>query len=379
MIYLNNAATSFPKPSRVVEAVRTTLERPPYHHARAGFESGACDVLADCRRLLCQLFHAEDHRRMVFTSGATESLNLAIRGLQLEGKHVVTTAIEHNSVLRPLKTLERDSGLGLTIVDCDEFGFVAPENIAKAMRGDTAAVIVNHCSNVTGVVNEIGAIGDITRRRGVSFIVDASQSAGVWPIDVRAMNIDILVFTGHKSLYGMQGIGGAYIGENIRLRPLIVGGTGVRSDDLFQPEDMPMYLEAGTQNLPGIASLCQGVQFVLEKGIDVLREQKQRAVEEMRSHLSRKKGVALYPNGRCDQKTTLFSFNVSGMSPEDVGYILEHSFDIIVRSGLHCAPLIHRHIGTFPDGSVRVSPSCFTTDDDIDVFDLAINEICAMG
>lgn len=379
MIYLNNAATSFPKPPCVVEAVTSALERTPYHHARAGFEHGTCDVLADCRKRLCELFHAEDHHRMVFTSGATESLNLAIGGLELRGKHVVTTAVEHNSVLRPLKTLERDHAVDLTIVDCDEFGFVPPDNIAKALRNDTAAVIVNHCSNVTGAVNDLHAIGDMTTERGVPLIVDASQSAGVLDIDVQAMHIDILVFTGHKSLYGMQGIGGAYVGGNIQLRPLIVGGTGVRSDYLFQPEDMPMFLEAGTQNIPGIVSLHRGVQFVLETGIDAIREHKIRLVRIMRDHLSRKKGVSLYPKNGCRQETVLFSFNVSGMGPDDVGYMLDQSFDITTRSGLHCAPLIHRHVGTFPHGSVRVSPSYFTTEEDAAAFNRAMDEICALA
>ena len=376
MIYLNNAATSFPKPIRVVEAVRSLLDQPPYHHARAGFQRGSDDAVTECRRLLCELFHADDPNRILFSAGATASLNLIINGLCLRGRHVVTTAMEHNSVLRPLKTLERRGALEVSIVDCDSLGAVCPEDIAKAIRPDTAAVIVNHCSNVTGAVNDLAAIGEIVGGTDSLFVVDASQSAGMETIDVKTMRIDALAFTGHKALFGLQGIGGMYLSERFRPPPLIVGGTGVRSENLYQPEELPLLYEAGTQNIVGIVSLLEGVRFIRDRGIAALREQRLRATEAIRAHLTRRRGVRLYPP-RNAPPTALFSFNIDGIAPEDLGYILEHSFDICTRSGLHCAPLIHRCMGSYPAGSVRVSPSCFTTDDEIAAFGRAIDAICA--
>ncbi|MGD8782162.1 MAG: aminotransferase class V-fold PLP-dependent enzyme [Ignavibacteria bacterium] len=376
MIYLNNAATSFPKPLQVVEALKSVIETPPFHNARMGFEREAFDVITECRKLLCDLFNGEDYNRIIFTSNATESLNLIINGLDLKGKHVVTTVVEHNSVLRPLKTLEREKAINITIVDCDEFGFIQPKNVINAIKKNTACVIINHCSNVTGTINDLYSIGKVAKMKGIPFVVDASQSAGIIPIDIKKMNIDFLAFTGHKSLYGIQGIGGAYIGEKVRLRPLIIGGTGVRSDYLFQPEELPIYYEAGTPNIPGIFALNEGIKFVLEKGIDNIFAHKIHLIELMRKHLSEKRRIKIYPGIKCNQPTTVFSFNIGGISPDDVGYMLENMFNIIVRSGLHCAPLIHKHIGTSPAGSVRVSPSYFTTEKEISVFSNAIDEIC---
>jgi cysteine desulfurase/selenocysteine lyase len=299
--------------------------------------------------------------------------------LPLKGKEVVTTAVEHNSVLRPLKTMEKSGRIKLSITDCDENGCVSPESITDKLTENTGAVVVNHCSNVTGITNDIETIGEMVREKNVTFIVDASQSAGVYPIDVQKMNIDILVFAGHKSLYGMQGIGGAYIREGLEIKPLKVGGTGVRSDYLFQPESVPMYYEAGTQNLPGIVSLYYGVKYILKEGIDHMRERKEGLVSRMKTYLSRQEKVTLFPKMSHANRTTVFCFNISGIDPEDVGYILENNYGIVVRSGLHCAPLIHQHIGTFPAGSVRVSPSYFTEDKDVDIFSEALKQIIRMA
>lgn len=379
-IYLNNAATTYPKPASVLDGISKLLKAPPIHHLRAGFRTDAVDtdVVDICRIELASLFNVPEPNRIVFSSGATESLNLALRGLPLDGKHVVTTVIEHNSVLRPLKTMERDGRITLSIVKCDEYGSVSPDSIAEAILPNTAAVVVNHCSNVTGIVNDIEAIGSITKKNKISFIVDASQSAGLYPIDVQKANIDILVFTGHKSLYGIQGIGGAYISNDIILKPLKVGGTGIRSDYLFQPETVPMYYEAGTQNIPGILALYEGVRYINKIGMDNIRERKENIVQVMKSVLSHNKNVTLFPGISCKFKPTLFSFTVKGMEPEDIGYILENNFNIIVRTGLHCAPLIHKYLGTFPSGSVRVSPSHFTSEKEIEKFNEAVHQILQM-
>lgn len=364
----------------MLDAVTEVLRKPPCHHARTGFESESADLVSECRKQLATLLNAPDQNRITFSSGSTESLNLALNGLPLDGRHVVTTAIEHNSVLRPLKTMERQGRITLSIVVCDENGFVSTNAIQEAITPQTAVVVVNHCSNVTGMVCDLEAIGTVTKEHGVTFIVDASQSAGVYPIDVQKMSIDVLAFTGHKSLYGMQGIGGAYIRENLelKLKPLKVGGTGVRSDYLFQPETVPMFYEAGTPNVPGIVSLYEGVKHVLEVGLDHIRDRKEKLVDQMRQHVFQSGHAVTFPHPSCPQRPTLFSFNIQGLDPADVGYILENHFGIMVRSGLHCAPLIHQHIGTFPHGSVRVSPSHLTTEKEVATFNHAMDQIMQM-
>ena len=373
-IYLNNAATGFPKPPGVVRAVTDCLRSVPIHHARSGIDSEEVDVVSACRRRLATFFGVSEPERIIFTSGATESLNLAIFGSDLEGKHVVTTAVEHNSVLRPLKTLERDGRIALSIAPCDQSGTVLRENIEALLRPDTAIIVVNHCSNVTGAINDIARIGRLARERNIPFVVDAAQSAGVVPIDVERMHIDFLAFTGHKGLHGIRGIGGAYIGPSLRLRPLKVGGTGIRSDYLYQPEELPIYYEAGTLNIPGIVSLHAGVEFLEARGIDAIRAHKECCCERLRSRLQEPACVRFYPTDST-KSSTLLSFNIEGMEPADVGYILENSFGISVRSGLQCAPLIHQHLGTFPRGSIRVSPSFATTNEEIDACAEAVGEI----
>lgn len=374
-IYLNNAATGFPKPPEVVRAVTACLGSAPLHHARVGYDSAAADVLSGCRARLASLFGASDPERIVFSSGATESLNLAIFGFELAGRHVVTTVVEHNSVLRPLQTLERDGRISLSLAECDDAGEVAPEAVERLLRGDTGMIVVNHCSNVTGAVNDVAAMGRIARERGILFVVDAAQSAGVIPIDVDAMNIDFLAFAGHKSLHGLPGIGGAYLREGPRPCPLKVGGTGIRSDFPFQPEEMPLHYEAGTQNTPGIVSLDAGVRFIESRGIDQIRHHKERCCRRFREALQDVPGVRFHPGAARRFPATVLSFNIAGMDPADAGYILENSFGILVRCGLHCAPLIHRHLGTFPQGSIRISPSHATTDEEIDACAAAVREI----
>ncbi len=380
MIYLNNAATSYPKPERVIKAVKECIEHPMFHASRTGYENQKKDTVSLCRQALADLFNIRDSDRIVFTSCSTESLNLALNGLQMDGGHAVTTTIEHNSVLRPLKTMEREGRIRLSIVDCKGQGDVDVEEVAAQIGPDTRAVVVNHCSNVTGAVTDIKTLGNIVSEKRIPYVVDVSQSAGAMSVDVEECRIDLLAFTGHKSLYGMPGIGGLYIRENIDLRPLKIGGTGVRSDYLFQPESMPMYYEAGTPNMPGIISLLEGVSFVLETGVQRILEHKQRCVKKIIEAFEKNEKIEFYAAGNGNSSyPTLLSFNVKGMNPADVGYMLENSFEIAVRSGLHCAPLIHKAVGSFPDGSVRVSPSFFTTDQELEYFLESIETICEAG
>lgn len=375
MIYLNNAATSFPKPPGVIDAVKSYLSSVPYHSSRSGF-SGGVDVVERCRGKLGQLFGIPGAGRVVFTSGGTESLNLAILGMGFSRDHVITTMIEHNSVLRPLKHLEREGRVELTIVGCDAAGNVLPADIEAAIRTNTRAIVVNHCSNVTGQILDVVEIGRIARRRRVVFIVDASQSAGVIPLDVDAASIDLLAFTGHKSLMALTGVGGLYIREGIQLQPLKYGGTGVRSDLLFQPEELPLYYEAGTQNLAGIVSLHAGLDFIAHVGLDCIHEKRVHIIQAITEKLSHFSPVVLYGQSPCNPEATILSFNIDGIPPEDVGYILENSFDIVCRTGLHCAPLIHQALGSSPGGSVRISPSYFTTELEVKKFIDAVRYLC---
>ncbi|MGB9852390.1 MAG: aminotransferase class V-fold PLP-dependent enzyme [Candidatus Kapaibacteriota bacterium] len=374
MIYLNNAATSFPKPKEVQDAVIASFSAPLVHSSRTGLEREDDDIVYLCRTRLADLFNIKDPLQIVFTSGSTEALNLAIKGLPLNGSNVVITAIEHNSVIRPLKTLEKEGKISVTVVECDRNGYVYPEQIAQAIRDDTRAVVVNHCSNVTGAVLDIAEISKIAHSAGAYFIVDASQSAGAIPIDCKSWDIDLLAFTGHKSLFGLQGIGGLYIKKGIELKPLKVGGTGILSELLLQPEGMPIHYEAGTPNTPGIISLYAGVQFILQTGLDRIIEHKRKLYQILFDELGDNADIEIYsPQNHTSYSN--FCFNVKQMVPEEVGYVLEASFDIWVRTGLHCAPLLLPYLGVDSWGTVRASHSYFTTEEEIYKFIDAVKKI----
>lgn len=374
MIYLNNAATSYPKPKQVEEAVISVIKGPILSSVRSSFDEENDDVVFQCRNLLAQLFNVEDPTHIIFTSGSTEALNLAIKGLNLEGGSVVTTAMEHNSVIRPLKMLEKEGKISITFVECDRYGYVESDAIRQAIREDTKAVVVNHCSNVTGTFLDIKQIADIAHSAQAVIIVDASQSAGAIPIDCKNWNIDLLAFTGHKSLFGLQGIGGLYIRNGIELKPLKVGGTGVLSQVLTQPEGYPIHYEAGTPNTPGIISLYAGVKFLLETGIDKIFEHKKQLYSILLEELGDNESIEIY-SSQNNTSYSNFCFNVRGMVPEEVGYVLENSYDIIVRTGIHCAPLIMKYLGVEPWGTVRASHSYFTTEDEIRKFIDAVRKI----
>lgn len=379
LIYLNNAATSYPKPPQVLDAVARSLICAPVTPNRTGFEQKGLDVVSNCRIRISGIFGIPNPDTVAFTSGATESINLALKGLPLRGKEVITTAMEHNSVLRPLKTLENEGMISLRIIDCDKTGVVHPRNIREAVTHHTGAVVVNHCSNVTGSLNDIQEIGAITKEHNVPFIVDASQSAGIYPINVLDMNIDILAFTAHKSLYGIQGTGGIYIRDRLHVSPLKTGGTGVRSSDLNQPNTRPLLYEAGTHNIPGITALYEGCGYVQKQGMTRIQQRKQDYVSEIRSFLSRYDNVILYPGKHYKIPTIMLSFSVKGMEVSDIGYLLENSYRILVRTGLHCSPLIHQCLGSGKSGTVRISPSYFSTETEISAFLTAMEQILKMA
>ncbi len=378
MIYLNNTATSYPKPKEVLDAVKECIDNPPANHARSGLERETEDIIYSTREKLARLFNAEDPNYVLFSSGSTESLNLAIRGLNMDGDHVVATGIEHNSVIRPLKTLENKGKIEATFVDCDARSYVHPEKIREAIRPNTRLVVVNNVSNVTGTILDIAEIAKIAHEKGAYILVDASQSAGMIPIDVTAWDIDMLAFTGHKNLFGLQGTGGLCLKKGIDLDPLKVGGTGVLSEVLVQPPDIPLYYEAGTPNTPGITSLNKGVEFILKTGIENIKEKKTSHVKKMIKELEGYPGITVYYDPEHNSYSN-FCFNIEGFVPEESGYILESSYDIHVRSGLHCAPLLLEPLGVHPWGTVRASPSYFTTEEETRSFINAAKEIADMG
>ncbi len=373
MIYLNNAATSWPKPPQVLKAVNNYLSNPPSHSARVGLEKEDNDPAQSCRVKLGKLFNVKDTDRFVFTSGSTESLNLAIKGLDLNGGNVVSTAIEHNSVIRPLKHLELEGKITVKFVSCDKWGYVTSEAIEEAINEETKAVIVNHSSNVTGAILDIKKITEIAHKHDIPIIVDASQSSGAIKIDITNWDIDFLAFTGHKSLFGIQGIGGLYIGDRIKLKPFKVGGTGIKSEVLVQPEGMPIHYEAGTPNVPGIVSLNAGIGFIFETGLENIHKRKSDLVKTMIDRLKIYPEITIYTSEE-NNNLSNFCFNIKNMVPEEVGYFLDSSYNIVVRTGIHCAPLLLEHLGVHPWGTVRASPSYFTTDEDLETFIKAIEE-----
>jgi len=366
-IYLNNAATSFPKPPGVLEALGAALAALPGSLGRGG---GGDDPVRRCRGRVSRFLGVGDPARLIFTSGATESLNLVVRGLPLAGRRLVTTAADHNSVLRPLHRLRDETGATLEIVPVESSGLVSLETLRAAINADTALVAVIHGSNVTGHVLDIAELARHTRALGVPLLVDAAQTAGALPIDVDAWGIDYLAFTGHKSMFGTQGTGGLVVGGP--LAPLKVGGTGVLSQSLTQPEELPLRLEAGTPNGPGLAALDAGVSWIEGEGTDALHRRKMELAEQLRRGLAAIDRVRLIGE---PGELPVFSFVVDGVPVDELGQVLEESFGVHTRAGLHCAPLIHDALGTAPFGSIRVSPSAFTTAAEIEVALSAVDAV----
>lgn len=374
MIYANHAATSWPKSPFVIQAVTDSLAECPREAERSG---GTCirDIREECRQALADLFNAPEPKRIVLTSGATHALNLVIEGLLRNAAHVVTSMTEHNSVLRPLHRISKESGLEVSYVPCDNDGRINPNKIIEIMRRDTRAVILNHASNVTGIVQDIHPIAAVCRERGIVLIVDASQSAGCVPIDVQTEMIDVLAFAGHKGLGSPPGTGGAVLATDVELRPLMIGGTGIRSDLEDHPWDYPLRYEAGTPNICGLAGLTRAVRECLDEGISARRSHLFGLTESLVDALSEIKGLRLIA-GSSTTRLPVQSILVDGMNVSDLGYVLQESFGIVCRAGLHCAPKIHSCLGTAPEGTLRLSLGRTSTQGDIDGITDALREIC---
>lgn len=366
MIYLDNSATTLKKPAVVIEAVTNALSQLG-NSGRGVHEDSlkSSEVIFQTRQALCRLFNGEQARQIVFTSGATESLNLAIEGMLFGNDHVITTALEHNSVLRPLYRMQKEKGLELTIIPADKQGNLDYSDFESAIKEQTKAIIVTHASNVTGNIVDLEKISGICEKHGLYLIVDASQSAGVLPIDVQALKIDLLCFTGHKSLYGPQGTGGLYVRPGISLRPLKVGGSGIDTFNPQHPTSFPTALEAGTLNGHGIAGLGAGVHYLLDQTIEKLSQETGRISQLFYEEVSKIDDLIVYGDFSTNQRCPIVSLNLGQRDSAEISDLLSYEYGIATRSGGHCAPLMHEALGTKEQGVVRFSFSSFTTEHEI--------------
>ncbi|WP_053955113.1 aminotransferase class V-fold PLP-dependent enzyme [Inediibacterium massiliense] len=377
MIYLDNAATTYPKPEDVYVAMDVCMRKYGANPGRSGhalaLEAGR--IIYRTRELLCKLFHIENPMQIIFTCNATDSLNLALKGILKRGDHVITTSMEHNSMIRPIMTL-KDIGVEHTIVQCNQNGEINPKDIKKAIQKNTKLIAMTHGSNVTGTIMPIDEVGKIAKEANILFLVDAAQTAGVYPIDVQKMNIDLLAAPGHKGLLGPQGTGILYIKEGLELIQMKEGGTGSKSELLTQPDILPDRYESGTPNTSGIAGLGAGVEFILKEGIEKIREHEESLTKCMLEGLKQIEKVKIYGPKDEKKQAAVVSMNIGEEDSSEVSYLLDKVFSIGVRSGLHCAPVAHRTIGTFEQGTVRFSMGYFNTIEDIKKAIKAIERIC---
>ncbi len=395
--YLDNAATTWPKPEIVYTSMDSFFRGYGVNPGRAGHELAveAEKMITETRRMLAEFFGFHgDPNRVVFTQNATDSLNIALYGLINDGDHVITTRLEHNSVLRPLNHMQRDHGVSVTYIGRDEHGYIDPEDIRKAITPKTKLVVVNHASNVLGSVQDIQAIGKICKESDKTFVIDTCQTAGVIPVDMEACNIDVLTFTGHKGLFGPMGIGGMIVREGLDVRPARVGGTGVDSISPYQPDQYPFHLEAGTVSIPGIAGLNAAQKWFAELGrqqlgasdadhatacratLEHIEKKEKGHVEKLASAFRSMEGVTVYGPTTPENRVATLSININDMPADQAGTMLDADYYVCVRSGLHCAPLVHEDQGTVEHkGTIRFAPGYFTDDEDLDQAMTGISEL----
>jgi len=378
-IYLDNAATTFPKPREVLEQALDVYARLGVNPGRSGYDlcMVAGELVHETRKRLAAFFGGTRPERLIFAANATDALNLAIQGLVGAGDHVVTTTLEHNSVIRPLDHLQRDGGARVEFVPFEAGGRVDPDEIARRFRPETKLVAVNHGSNVIGTIQPVAEIGKRCRERGIVLVVDAAQTAGVVPIDVEAMQIDVLAFTGHKSLLGPTGTGGLYVREGVEIRHTRFGGTGVHSAYPYHLDEYPYRLEAGTGNLLGIAGLYFAQQWLAKRGIDAIYRHEMELFARLQAGLAAIEGVTLHGTTSLEHRLPVLSFTLAGRDPSDVGSLLDVDYDIACRTGLQCAPLLHQQIGTGERGTVRLSVGPMNEARHVDAAIAAVSEIAA--
>ncbi len=375
MIYLDNAATTMHKPKEVIDAVVEAMTSLGNAGRGANEASlSAARIIYDAREKLCRFFNGEDPRQIVFTSNSTESLNIAVKGLLEPGDHVITTMLEHNSVLRPLYEMEK-KGVALTIIKADKKGRFSLEEMEAAIRPETKMIVCTNGSNLTGNYVDIGKVGEMAHRHDVLFVVDASQTAGVFPIDVRNMQVDVLCFTGHKGLLGPQGTGGMYVREGLAIRPLKSGGSGVQTYSKTHPREMPTALEAGTLNGHGIAGLRAGVEYIEKTGLDNIRAREQELMWRFYEGVKAIPGVTVYGDFDSRERCAIVSLNIGDYDSSEVSDALLTEYGISTRPGGHCAPLMHEALGTVEQGAVRFSFAHSNTEEEVDIAINAVREL----
>ena len=376
-IYLDNAATSFPKPKEVATAVYDFMVNNGTSSGRGSYKKAMQSdyIVYECRKLIGKLFNFDNPKKVIFTSNVTDSLNIAMRGILKENDHVITSSLEHNAVWRCLKTLERDINIKIDTVECSKDGITNPQDIKKYIKKDTALIVFTQASNVLGTIQPIREIGAIAREHNIPFLVDSAQSAGAMKIDVKEDNIDILAFTGHKSLLGPMGTGGLIINTNIDIKPIKAGGTGGDSAYEYQPDYYPNHLETGTSNVSGIAGLREAIKFLNKEGIENIHNKEKELTKYALEKLETVKDIEIYGPKDCEKMLSVISFNIKDKRPEDVGSILDQKYDIMLRAGLHCAPTAHSVIGTKERGTLRIGLGYFNEKEDIDKLVEALNNL----
>lgn len=375
MIYLDNAATTMHKPKEVIDAVVCAMSSMGNAGRGANEASlSASRIIYDTREKLCRFFHGENPRQIVFTNNSTESLNIAIKGLLNPGDHVITTMLEHNSVLRPLYEM-KEKGVGLTIIESDKNGRFRLEDMEAAIRPNTKMIVCTNGSNLTGNYVPLKPVGELAKKHDILFVVDASQTAGVFPIDVQDMMIDVLCFTGHKGLLGPQGTGGMYVKEEIKIRPLKTGGSGVQTYSKTHPAEMPTALEAGTLNGHGIAGLHAAMSYLEETGVDHIRAREQELMWRFYEGVKDIPEITIYGDFSTKERCAIVTLNIGDYDSSEVSDALLTEYSISTRPGGHCAPLMHEALGTVEQGAVRFSFSHYNTEEEVDTAIEAVREL----
>jgi cysteine desulfurase family protein len=378
LIYLDNSATTFPKPDSVYDFMCDFYRKHGVNPGRSGFDAAleTEEVIMTTRKMLTSLFNGDDPNRLTFSYNASDSLNMIIQGLACQGDHVITTMLEHNSVLRPLYHLEQEKIIEVSYIPFDGKGYLDPEDFSKAIRSNTKFAVINHCSNVIGTIQPVEEIGRICHEHGIFLVVDGSQSAGAVQVDMKRMNIDVFVFTGHKCLMGPTGIGGSYVREGVPVRITRFGGTGVRSAQRTHLEEYPYHLECGTLNLVGVAGLHAGVKWIQEQGIENIHRREMELWDHLRKCVQPLENVITYCADSPENKNPVLSLNIRGWDSGDVGTMLDVDYNIACRTGLQCAPLVHKVLGTDKiHGTVRLSIGPFTTTAHIEAAVNAITDV----
>jgi cysteine desulfurase/selenocysteine lyase len=381
MLYLDNAATSFPKPVEVYDRMNLFIREECANPGRSSHEmarSSAAWVMKT-REALASLFNIDNPLRIGFTANATYALNMAIQGALKKGDHVITTAMDHNSVLRPLCELKKKGIIDYTIImPYNSYGSIDPFAVSKAVKPNTRLIVLTASSNVTGTILPYKEIGEIARKKGILYLIDGAQGAGVLPLDVKSMNISMLAFPGHKGLMGPQGTGGLYVNENVNLTPIIQGGTGSHSFETFQPLFMPDMIECGTLNTPGIVGLGAGIDFILKTGTDAILKRKEILLAKLYEGLAVHRRIKLYSTVEGHRNSGIIAFIIDGMDSSETADLLDSRYHIAARPGFHCAPLAHKALGTEKTGMVRLSLGYFNTPDEIQYTIDSIKEIAKL-